>query len=130
MDEARLYGRGIAFPVRLGPDGRVAWSAGPSNIREAIRVILLTEQGERLQRPEFGGRLRAYLFQPNTTSTRRQVEDDIGLSLKRWEPRITVQSVVVAADETDARAAIATIQYELVATRASEQVSVRVQLNG
>jgi phage baseplate assembly protein W len=130
MDDARLYGRGIAFPVRLGPDGRVAWSAGPSNIREAIRVILLTEQGERLQRPEFGGRLRAYLFQPNTTSTRRQVEDDIGLSLKRWEPRITVQSVVVAADETDARAAIATIQYELVATRASEQVSVRVQLNG
>ena len=40
MDEGRVFGRGISFPPRVGPDGRVAWSAGPYNIREMIRVVL------------------------------------------------------------------------------------------
>ena len=39
----RSLGRGISFPPRVGPDGRLAWSAGEQNIREAIRVILMTE---------------------------------------------------------------------------------------
>src|SRR5436305_1697397 len=29
MDDGRIFGRGISFPPRVGPDGRVAWSAGP-----------------------------------------------------------------------------------------------------
>ena len=28
MDAGRIFGRGIAFPPRVGADGRVAWSEG------------------------------------------------------------------------------------------------------
>jgi uncharacterized protein len=54
-DTGRILGRGISFPPRVGPDGRVAWSEGDVNVREAIRIILLTEQRERLRLPAFGG---------------------------------------------------------------------------
>ena len=124
-----MYGRGISFPPRIGPDGRVAWSAGPANIREAIRVVLLTEPGERLQLPSFGGGSRSFLFEPNTTATRRLIQDRIQEALRAWEPRIAVQALTVEVDPEDPRAAIATLRYRLVADRSSEQVSVRIQLS-
>ncbi len=128
MDRARIYGQGISFPPRLGADGRMAWSSGPDNIRESIQVILLTEPGERLMLPDFGGRLRSFLFEPNTVATRRLLRDEIEKALLLWEARITPQSIVVEADGKDPRAALATIQYQLVATQATGQVGLRVQL--
>jgi len=94
----RIYGRGMAFPPRLGPDGRFAWSEGPDSVRESIRVILLTELGERVMLPDFGAGLRRYLFEPNTTPVHRLIEEAITSSLERWERRVELQSVDVEPD--------------------------------
>jgi phage baseplate assembly protein W len=126
----KLYGKGISFPPRIGPDGRVAWSEGPANVREAIRVILLTEQRERVMLAEFGGGLGRYLFEPNTVTTRTLIRDRITKALAWWEPRITVDTVTVEADPGDAQAAIATIEYRLVATGTRERVALTVTLSG
>ena len=129
-DAGRLFGRSIAFPPRLGPDGRWAFSEGEDNIRESIRIILTTEPGERLNLPEFGARLRGFLFSPNTPATRRLVRDEIETALRRWEPRISLTSVSVDPDEIDERTAIATVRYSLVATRAADQLQLSVSLGG
>ena len=128
MDAAATLGRGISFPPRVGPDGRVAWSAGHDNVREAIEVILRTELRERLRLPDFGAGLGRFLFEPNTTATRRQVQDRIVKALTLWEPRISVQTVEVEEDPRDPAAAVATIVYRLVATGAQERLSLTVLL--
>ena len=128
MDAARIFGRGMAFPPRI-VDGRVAWSAGEANVRESIRIILMTEQRERLRLAEFGGGLGRFLFEPNTVATRCRIQEQIKAALARWEPRIAVESVEVDPDPADERqAAIATITYRLVATQARERVSLKVTL--
>lgn len=126
MDNARVYGKGMAFPPRVGPDGRMAWSEGEPNIREAIRIILSTEPGERLRLPEFGAGLRRFLFEPNTLATHTLIRQSIAEALKRWEPRVQVEAVEVQADASDAESALATITYRLVATQVQERVSLRV----
>ena len=126
----RILGQGISFPPRVGADGRIAWSAGDGNIREAIEVILQTELGERLRLPAFGAGLRRFLFEPNTVATQSQLADRITRALGTWEPRIAVQSVDVIADPTDPDAAIATVTYRLVATQASASVTLTVGLTG
>ena len=88
MDAGKILGRGMSFPPRVGPDGRIAWSEGEANVRESIRVILMTETRERIMLPEFGGGLGRYLFEPNTVSTRSQIRERILKALERWEPRI------------------------------------------
>ena len=130
IDWGQTLGRGISFPPRVGPDGRIAWSAGETNIREAIRIILLTEQRERLMLPEFGGGLGLLLFEPNTVTTRHLLQDRIDRALAEWEPRILVESVSVEQDPSDPEAAIATITYKLVATQVRERVSLTVTLAG
>lgn len=124
----QLFGRGISFPPRVGADGRLVWSAGEANVRDSIRIILLTNQRERLRLPEFGGNLAQFLFEPNTVTTRHQIQERISRALAQWEPRVAVESVTVEPDPADVEAAIATIQYRLVATQARERVSVGVSL--
>ena len=129
-ESGRMFGRGMAFPPRVGGDGRVAWSEGELNVRESIQVILLTERRERLMLPEFGGGLSGYLFEPNTVTTRRLIKDRIQRALEQWEPRIAVESVEVEADPDDSQAAVATITYQLVATQTRERVRLGVTLAG
>jgi phage baseplate assembly protein W len=74
--------------------------------------------------------LRRFLFEPNTVSTRHQITDRIQRALQLWEPRITVSAVEVDDDPADPQSAIATIHYQLVATRAAGDVTVRVGLFG
>jgi len=127
-DEGSIFGRGIAFPPRVAADGSIGFSAGAENIRESIRIILMTDPGERVMLADFGGGLRRFLFEPNTVATHRAVEEAITRSIARWEPRVTVGSVEVAPAPDDGRAAIATIDYTLVATRAQGQLRLRVPL--
>lgn len=128
MTNGSLLGRGISFPPRVGADGRIVWSEDEQNIRESIQVVLKTELNERLRLPEFGAGLGRFLFEPNTTATRHVLQDRITRALNAWEPRITVEGVEVEEDPDDPEAAIATVEYRLVATQARERVTLSVPL--
>lgn len=126
IDAGKIFGRGIAFPPRVGSNGQVAWSEGEANIRESIRIILLTGLNERVRLPDFGGSLSLFLFEPNTVTTRHLISDRVQKVLEQWEPRILVQSVNVEPDPSDPQAAIATITYKLVAIQSQERVSLNI----
>lgn len=128
MTDTEIFGRGLGFPLRLGPDGRVAFSDGPESIRESIRVILLTEPGERRMLPEFGGGLGRFLFQPNVAATHRLIEEQVTRSLSRWEPRIRLEAVTVERHPGDGREAVVTVRYRQVATGETDQLSLSVRL--
>jgi phage baseplate assembly protein W len=122
------FGKSIAFPPRIGADGRMRWSEGESNIRESIRIILSTDPGERVQLPDFGAGLTRFLFEPNVTATHSRIAHAITTALARSEPRAAVESVDVAEDPENIANAIATISYRLVATGARERTSVTVPI--
>lgn len=128
-DSGQIFGRGMAFPPRVGLDGRIMWSAGEQNIRESIQIILRTEQNERINLKTFGASLGRFLFEPNIVTTHSQIADNIRKSLTKWEPRILVDNVKVEADPEDAQSAIATIQYSLVATQSAESLIIAIQLS-
>jgi phage baseplate assembly protein W len=127
-DPKILLGAGLSFPPRVGSDGRLAWSSGEDNIREAIQVVLKTEPGERLQLADFGGGLGSFLFEPNNPATHAAIEDRIKRSLQRWERRIQVEAVDVQAHPDDRSAALATLTYKLVSTQQRERVTLAVTL--
>jgi phage baseplate assembly protein W len=125
-----VLGRGMAFPPRVGVDGRIAWSEGETNIREAIRIVLMTAPGERIRRSAFGAGLEQFLYEPNTTTTRRSIEDRITRSITAWEPRVSLESVDVEEDPRDPASATATVTFRIVATGAIERVSASISLGG
>jgi phage baseplate assembly protein W len=67
-DKAFL-GRGWAFPVSLEAGGQVSLAEYEEDIRQSIRLILETNPGERVMRPDFGAGLHALAFEPLNTTT-------------------------------------------------------------
>lgn len=122
------FGKSLGFPPRVGADGRIRWSEGEPNIRESIRIVLMTEQGERIALEGFGAGLRRYLFEPNNAATHVRIAHSITQALERWEPRIAVEAVEVAGHPSEPTSALATIAYRLVATGGRERTSVAVPI--
>jgi uncharacterized protein len=99
LDPTKAFlGVGVAFPVMTAPDGRLDEAAYEEDIRQAIRIILGTNPGERLMRPEFGAGLRDFVFSPVSESTMTLVEYRVREALVDWEPRIEVLKVTVTTD--------------------------------
>lgn len=130
MTPAQLFGKGLAFPMCVGDDGRLQWSEGEASVETSLRVLLATEPGERLLRPDFGAGLRSFLFQPNTVATRHRISDHVLRAITRWEPRVAVESVDTVPDPADPEAAIVTIHYRLIATQLADRMTVGVRLGG
>jgi phage baseplate assembly protein W len=116
-----LVGQGPAFPLRPGPDGRLAYTSGDALVRQSIEAILDTEPGERVMLPTFGCGLRRYLMQPNTTATRTSMQQEISGSLTRWEPRIQVTEVSVTPGDDPALVWIS-IHYTHLADRRDDNL--------
>ena len=98
-DPARAFlGVGWAFPPRLEPDGRLAEAAYEEDVSEAIIIVLGTNPGERVMRPDFGAGLNQFVFEPVNPATLARVEAQVRGSLITWEPRIDVDQVQVTPD--------------------------------
>jgi phage baseplate assembly protein W len=99
-------------------------------VRESIRVILLTEPGERLMREDFGCGLRRFLFEPNTVTTRQLIRERVEKAIGRWEPRVQVDQVTVEADADNPRLIGINVLFRLVATQALGRIGLTLQLEG
>jgi phage baseplate assembly protein W len=128
--QALLYGQGLSFPPRVGPDGAMVWSAGELNVRECICTILRTRPGERVERATWGCGLDRYLFEPNTVATLRLIVEDVQQALTRYEPRIRLDDVTAVLNPDDVRAVDITVSYTLVATGVPERLAMTLQSQG
>lgn len=111
-----FLGQGWAFPVGLALDDEVALAADAEDIREAIIIILETEPGERVMRPDFGAGLRRVVFEPINTSTLTLVQYRVQQALTTFEPRIDVQQVTVSAADAALGILAIEIDYAIRAT--------------
>jgi uncharacterized protein len=125
-----LFGQGLAFPPRIGADGSLDWASGEENVRQSIRILLLTEPGERLMREAYGCGLRRFLFQTNTPATRQLISERITQAITRWEPRVALDSVEVEADADDERVVQVNIIFRLIANQSVERLGMSLQLEG
>jgi phage baseplate assembly protein W len=123
---ADLYGQGVSFPPRIGPDGAMVTSAGELNVRECICTILRTRPGERAGRPSFGAGLARFLFEPNTVATLRLIQEEAQRALSRWEPRIALNGVTATVSAADPRDVDVTITYTLIASGVQQRLAMTI----
>ena len=113
----KFLGVGWAFPVRFDKQqGHISISEYEENIKESIRLILETDKGERVMRPDFGCGIRNFVFESVNAAAIGQMESTILEALKKWEPRINVLGVDVSSDNIDSGKLVINIQYVVIKT--------------
>lgn len=68
------------------------------HLRQSVRDILLTPQGSRIARREYGSLLSALIDQPQNLVLRLQVMSAVYVALSRWEPRLTLDSITISSN--------------------------------
>ena len=93
LDSPDYIGSGFAFPLNLNVQGGIHLSSAITKLEESILIILQTELGERVSRPDFGSRLSELVFEPLNTQTLLRIRLYVEEALKMWEPRIILKEV-------------------------------------
>jgi phage baseplate assembly protein W len=118
-------GTGWGFPPVPSPSGAMDYTSGSALVRQSIRLILATEPGERIMRPDFGCGLRQFLMAPNTPGTRAAIGRAVQAALRRWETRIVVRGIDVSAAD-DPAVAWVTVSYTHVRDGTPASIGVQV----
>lgn len=63
------------------------------HIRQSMRDILITPEGSRIARRDYGSLLSMLIDQPQNSVTRLQVMAAVYVAISRWEPRVRLSTV-------------------------------------
>jgi hypothetical protein len=98
-----FLGTGWSNPPKANPGGEVETVSLEEDVRQAVRIILETNHGERVMRPDFGAGLGALVFEPINTTTMALARHHVEQALILWEPRIDSITVNISAEPTRGR---------------------------
>ncbi|MBH8572103.1 GPW/gp25 family protein [Nostocaceae cyanobacterium CENA369] len=110
-EQPKYLGTGLSFPLQSNVQGGLKLSAEAQKVKEAIWLILRTDLGERVYRPDFGCRLSELAFAPLNNDTLLRIRIYVLEALQKWEPRIDVDEV--RADPDTAGRVNISIDYRL-----------------
>jgi phage baseplate assembly protein W len=113
--DSEFSGRGWRFPLLPDAGGGLGYVEGDENIEQSLRILLLTEQGQRVMRPDFGTKAPRLVFAPGSVQHLRLLENTLREAVRDWEPRVELEDVraeVDPADETETHVTVS-ISYRV-----------------
>ncbi len=91
-----ITGRGWSFPPAFRKTtGAVDMLLDEVEINSSLEILLNTAIGERIMLPRYGCDLRAFLFEPLTTTLKTLMSDKIKKAILYYEPRIIAHDVLI-----------------------------------
>lgn len=115
---------GLGFPVEMNDiDKSIKEVDIKDSIKQAIYIILNTQKGERIMNPEFGSRIKEFVFEPQSPATNELLRHEIIRSLVRWEQRI--EDIEVTFTNEDGKLFV-TIRYHIIDMATQDQVDMTI----
>ena len=122
-DHRDFLGIGWRYPVVTDPlKGDIALSRYDRDVKEAIRIILETSQGERVMRPRFGCGIHDLVFEEINATTIAAVESTVREALITYEPRIELNNVVIDPSDALDGLLVISIDYRLRRTNQEDNL--------
>ena len=87
--------------LRQPGTGDVSMKYDEQSVIRSVRNLLSTNLYERLFQPTIGSTLNQILFEPVSTLTALQIEDEIVRMIKNYEPRAIISQINVSASPDD-----------------------------
>ncbi len=128
-DKDKRVSVGIDFPFARVPnqDGYFKTTKTTvESIKNNIKLLLQTEQGERVFQPTLGMNLKRLLFEQITEDTTIEIENNIVDTFERWLPFVDLRDIQINTDNNQVNI---NITFSIKRTSASLE-SVSVTLGG
>ncbi|MDQ1728136.1 MAG: uncharacterized protein QOD33_261 [Pyrinomonadaceae bacterium] len=91
--DSQIVGSGWRFPIRPDSTGGLGYSSGDENVEQSLKILLLTNLGQRVMRTDFGSKAPGLVFAPGSLQYLGLLETTIREAVRDWEPRIDLEEV-------------------------------------
>jgi hypothetical protein len=92
----------VALPLQYSQiDGFQMNKDIKSLFRQNLKMLVLTDPGERVMEPDFGVGIRQYLFQNFTQSTYSEIDTRIREQVKKYIPAIRIGGIKFSSADPD-----------------------------
>ena len=123
-----MGGYGPKLPVEIDPvDGFTLTKTIMEQVKQNLKMLILTVPGERVMKPKFGVGLKRYLFEQNTEFLRQEISNKINEQVNIYMPFVKIKRINysdIESAETDANTLKITIQYSIDSISALETLIV------
>lgn len=93
----------VKFPIKKSPNGAFEMNYTTIDaVATDLRILILTNHGERPCNYFYGANLRSLLFEPMGTDTKQKVADLIFSAVERWMPFVFINELDVLLSTEDA----------------------------
>lgn len=90
----------IDFPYHFDQRGATALTGDDDHVRDMIELLLFTNPGERVNRPDFGSGLMQLVFAPNSAELAATLQFTVQAALNQWlGDVIEVRELAVVSDD-------------------------------
>jgi phage baseplate assembly protein W len=97
-----FLGIGWSFPPefhKFGDGINVKMVAEEEDIKESLRILLMTRPGERVMQPSYGCGLQGMVFETINQSTVTEIKDIVERAVLFFESRITLEEIDIGTED-------------------------------
>jgi phage baseplate assembly protein W len=103
---------GIKVPITYDSgDGFTMLKTIDETIKQNLKMLILTNPGERVMEPEFGVGIQQFLFSNFSENINSQISNKIKSQVRRYMPAVTVHSINFFGSDPDTNSLSISIQY-------------------
>jgi phage baseplate assembly protein W len=126
MSDIKTFFSDLPLDISIDPSGDIGLAINASAIKQSLRMIIETGRGTRLFLPEYGARIRAFLFEPFDETTAKRIGEELRESIQNYESRITLLDINVIMRDATTSYDVEVI-YQITNTRVTDTVVITLE---
>ncbi len=96
-----MQGHSVKLPLKKDPiDGLYSMNKVPiDSIKQNLKMLLLTNPGERIMIPDYGVGLKRYLFEQKDQYTAAKIENKIVQQIEKYLSIVVIEQIIISGNE-------------------------------
>jgi len=117
----------VRLPLTLdGTDGFGMIKTVKKMIRQNLKMLILTNPGERVMEPDFGVGIKQFLFQNASSNVYSQIDSKIREQIAEYIPAVTVQEINFYSIEPDSNKVSFRLTYSIPSIAANDLLEITI----
>ena len=118
---------GVRLPLSLdGTDGFGMIKTIKRMVRQNLKMIILTNPGERVMEPEFGVGIKQFLFQNFSQNVYAEIDNKIREQVRLYLPEVSIQGVNFYSIEEDSNKVSFRLVYSIPAIAVNDLLEITI----
>jgi len=122
----RIFYKDLPLDIKITSTGDISEVVNADSIKQALNMIVETARGTRVFYPEFGARIKSFLFEPFDETTARRLGEELQSTIINFERRIKLLNLDVQMDFTEGSYEIEVV-YQIITTGEVDTLQVSLE---